>query len=1046
MAAWCMFVTAATGANGPQGSAQNAFVIKTWQTEDGLPENSATAMVQTQDGYLWFGTFNGLVRFDGANFAVFDPGNTPELPSPGVVNLHLDRHDRLWVSTLRGLVVREGNRWRRFDQSATRENEFVRSFAERSNGDLLLTFFNGKILEFTGDQLIELPSPPGEPDSGYLGACDEDGRWWVAQRTFVGTWNGNQWLTGHSVTNIPAPQGSALGLAPARDGGFWLLVGTDLRKYSRGRQVSIRPVADDQEGSLGSISRMTEDSSGNVWIATFDAGLTQVLPDGRIRRWSETNGLAYKDVRFVFEDREKNVWVGTSGGGLQRFRPRRFQSFGYTQGEAARVVYSVAAGPDGSVWATTFGQGLFRWGPETGFSRTKPPSFADHYLHFTSVLADRKGRTWVGVYDDGLIAFGAGYDRHFTAPEIGGAIVNALFEDSRGRIWISAGPGLAVFDDSRIEIYDGKNGLPPGNVCAMAEDATGALWVSNQESVFRLNSGRFEEVSAGRPARGVTCLKGDRDGTMWMGSLDQGLLRWRAETLVIIDAHAGLPARGIHGVLEDARGNFWMASDRGVVRAARSTLSAVADGNLAKVSCQLLDLGDGLPSVECPAQRQPVCARDARGRLWFATAKGVAFTDPDSFELNSVPPPVSIEAIEYLVPSKSPSADRLEPRRITAPFAEHLKLPAGSREIAIHYTAASFAAPDKVRFQVKFEGEGFDWHSGEGTRVEHFHAPPPGDYVFRVRAANNDGVWNETGTSLAFTVLPYYWQTWWFRLTTALLLVGSGVLVAWMQSRSRVLRALERERVASEIQELREKLAHSNRVSSMGQLASALAHELSQPLGAILRNAEAGELLLDQAPPDLPEVRAILNDIRQDDQRAAGVIDRMRGLLKRGKVERIQLSLLDLFREVETLTRPEALQRKVQVRIDVLTDLPPVLGDRVQVGQVLLNLVLNSMDAMNDVPPENRTLIIQARRAEEHMIEVSVRDSGPGIPAENLRRLFEPFFTTKPHGMGIGLAICRTIIETHGGRLRAENNPGAGACFSFSLPEAGSTEHGPAEK
>lgn len=1038
--AWCLGMSGVLAAESSRRWERTPYVIKTWQTEDGLPENSATAMVQTRDGYLWFGTFNGLVRFDGVRFEVWNRVNTPELPSEGIVSLHLDRHDRLWVSTLRGLVVREGNQWRRVALPTPDESEFVRTFSERPNGDLLLTLVQGTILEYSGGRLTQLPSPPGEPNMGYFGGCAEDGRWWVAQRTFVGTWEGTQWQAVQSVTNIPGPAKSAFGMAPARNGGLWLLVANQLQKIVNGRPVTTVVIPDDPQDTLGSISQITEDSAGTIWIATFDAGLTQILLDGTVRRWNQANGLAYKDVRFVFEDREKNLWIGTSGGGLQRFRPRRFQAYGYTEGGGARLVYSVSGGPDGSVWAGTFGQGLFRWSPEAGFGRFHPPSWAKNNLHFTSVLADRKGRTWVGVYDDGLIVFGASEDRHFQPSEIGGPTVASLFEDSRGRIWISAGSGLAVYDEGRITLLGTKEGLPAGTVGALSEGPAGTIWVANQGGVFQWREGRFEELKSGSAVQGVMSLKNDTDGTLWMGTRDQGLLRWRDGVWSTLDESVGLPVRGIYGILEDASGYFWMASNRGVMRVSRRQLTEVAEGILPTLSGQLLDLGDGLPSVECAAQGQPVCARDINGNLWFATTKGVAVTNPEEFEANPVPPPVVIEALDYVVPSRHRTSEGFEPRRITAPFPQPLELPAGSREIAIHYTANSFATPEKVHFQVKLAGDDSGWRRGVGSRVERLYELRPRPYEFHVRAANNDGVWNETGTQLAFTVLPFYWQTWWFRLSFALLLVGSGALAAGMYSRSRVLRALEREQAAVEIQGLREKLAHSNRVSSMGQLASALAHELSQPLGAILRNAEAGELLLGQSRPDLTEVRAILGDIREDDQRAAGVIDRMRGLLKQGRVERLPLALPDLVQEVVALTRREALQRKIQVQTEVPSDLPLVPGDRIQIQQVLLNLVLNSMDAMNEVPPERRVLVIQARRTQETMVEVSVRDSGPGIPEANLSKVFEPFFSTKQNGMGIGLMICRTIVESHGGSLRAENNSGPGACFTFSLPGAETVE------
>ena len=239
-----------------------------------------------------------------------------------------------------------------------------------------------------------------------------------------------------------------------------------------------------------------------------------------------------------------------------------------------------------------------------------------------------------------------------------------------------------------------------------------------------------------------------------------------------------------------------------------------------------------------------------------------------------------------------------------------------------------------------------------------------------------------------------------------------------------------------ELQQLRKQLAHASRVSMMGQLASALAHELSQPLGAILRNTEAAELFLEHDPPDLDELRAILADIRHDDQRAGNVIDRLRALLKRRNFTPRALSVSDELANVVTLARSDSSTRRVQMEIDMAPDLPTVLADPVHLQQVLLNLILNAMDAVEDVAAARRKVTVRAQRHGAGEIEVAVEDSGPGIAPEGLGRLFEPFFTTKANGMGIGLSISRTIIEAHGGRIWAENNAGEGATFRFTLPLA----------
>jgi len=247
-----------------------------------------------------------------------------------------------------------------------------------------------------------------------------------------------------------------------------------------------------------------------------------------------------------------------------------------------------------------------------------------------------------------------------------------------------------------------------------------------------------------------------------------------------------------------------------------------------------------------------------------------------------------------------------------------------------------------------------------------------------------------------------------------------------------------RQRRLAEIEVLnqRTELAHVSRVSTMGQLSSALAHELNQPLGAILRNAEAGELFLQKEKPDLDEIRAILADIRKDDERAGNVINRMRSLLKRRSLESDPLDLQGLIEETVTLARPDAISRRMHISVRISPELPLVLGDRVHLQQVLLNLMLNGMDAMSACRTADRVLSIVARMAGDGDVEVVVKDRGTGIPADKVERVFEAFFTTKNEGMGMGLAISRTIIEAHGGKIRAENNPDKGAAFIFTLKPA----------
>jgi PAS domain S-box-containing protein len=245
-----------------------------------------------------------------------------------------------------------------------------------------------------------------------------------------------------------------------------------------------------------------------------------------------------------------------------------------------------------------------------------------------------------------------------------------------------------------------------------------------------------------------------------------------------------------------------------------------------------------------------------------------------------------------------------------------------------------------------------------------------------------------------------------------------------------------RKEAEQETQTLRREIAHVDRVSMMGQLASSLAHEINQPLGAILRNAEAAELFMQDESPDLDEIRAILADIRKDDQRAGSVIDRMRGLLKRQNLDKKLVEVGDLVGGVAVLVHSDAASRHIKLELAVADHLPLVLGDMVHLQQVLLNLMVNGMDALDGANGEDRRIRVSAALDGPKTVEIAVSDSGPGIPTDKLQHIFDPFFTTKPYGMGMGLAISRTIVEAHNGRLWAENQNGGGASFRFTLPVA----------
>lgn len=301
--------------------------------------------------------------------------------------------------------------------------------------------------------------------------------------------------------------------------------------------------------------------------------------------------------------------------------------------------------------------------------------------------------------------------------------------------------------------------------------------------------------------------------------------------------------------------------------------------------------------------------------------------------------------------------------------------------------------------------------------------------------------WNIKSSRLPEDVVVRYRpQTLWGQHRILILLVGAGLLLQAMTIVALLLQRRQQRTAEAEIERQRTELAHVTRVSTMGQLASALTHELNQPLGAILRNAEAAELYLQSDPPNLEEVKAILTDIRRDDRRAGNVIDRMRALYKRRSMDLAPLDLREMVEDTIALTRADAEARQVKLMVHVAAQLPEAQGDRVHLQQVLLNLILNGMDAMADVPRSCRSLSVRVMETKNNNVQVEVSDQGTGMAPDVAARIFEPFFTTKPNGMGMGLAISQTIIEAHGGEIWVESKANQGTTFRFILPQAGGSK------
>ena len=831
---------------------------------------------------------------------------------------------------------------------------------------------------------------------------DEDNDWWVVQNEFIGWWDGHQWIQMVPDCELVGVERECVACAAAREGGLWVLIGADLHRFAHGTRVAKRSLSAPPGGVWG----MSEDIHGNVWMASYRAGVYQLPPDGPPRQWTEFDGTTHGAFRFVFEDRERNLWLGTSGRGLIRLAARRFHDFGTGDALSTRVT-SVTLAPAGGLWVATYGQGLFRL-DETGLHAAPLRELHEEGYVIQSVLGDRQGRTWIGLYDEGLYTLDRTGLGLVPAGDLAGRNMIALFEDSRGRIWASGGTRMAVIDEHTARVFGPDDGLPESGVVCFAEDRDQVIWLSNLAGVFRVLDDRVVELrdAEGRSIRDVACLKSDADGTMWMGSTKTALLRWREGTLSAIGSDNGLPVEEVLGILDDGRGYFWMASNRGVARIARKELEAVADASASWLNCQLFNSADGLPTMECSGLRQPVCVRDASGRLWFATMKGVGMVDPARFSLNTIPPPVHVEKIAYHVPSDNAGDHGRVNRIVSAPFTSPLELPPGSRGVEIHYTALSLTAPEKVRFQVQLEGVDPTWREVGNRRVAFYDAPRADRYLFRVRASNGDGVWNYDGAGVEFVVLPFFWETGWFRALA--FMAACGIVLGWVYHRHLHDKRHQAIQAAFTHQLISRQETERNRVAS--ELHDGLGHNLLLIKGRLA--------LLAKGDRPAADTSGQLEELSADITRAIGEVRAISRALRPGALAQVGLThaLTWMIEELRTATA-----------IEFVTELDNI--DGLLAPEMEINLYRIVQEALNNVIKHASAshVSVEARRSSS-IITLHVQDNGCGFDLRRLRGKDRPSF---------GLTGITERAHLLDGRVDLTSAPGMGTRVTVTVPVQG---------
>ena len=776
---------------------------RVWTTEQGLPQNSARAIVQTRDGHLWLGTQEGLVRFDGVRFTVFDEKNTPAFKDQYVQSLHEDRAGALWIGTRGGLVRYRDDAFTPFDASSGLPNSVVRSLYEDQGGRLWVGTDAG-VVRLEGDRFVV---PPGLDTQPFvvMAIAEADGALWL------GT-DGNGLLrVADAVDKYTVKEGlssdQVRALYTGRDGTLWIGTRAGLDRWKGGQLTHQAPPA----GVWDAVGAIEEDGNGNLWVGTRGQGLAR-LTNGMWRTFGPKDGLTGDVVLALFEDREGSLWIGTESAGLNRLQDVKFASFGKPEGLAHENMGPITEDRQGDIWMGSFGGGLHRFRNRQFRAFTTQDGLSSNLV--VSLLEDRTGALWVGTDGGGVNLFRNGAFRAYrTRDGLPSDRVIALAEGREGSLWIGTyGGGVARLKEGRFTLFGSGQGLSSDLVFALTVDASGRLWVGTDGGGLNvLENGRFKVYTTeqGLPHNTVYRVYQDGSGTLWIGT-SGGLSCLRQGKLSSITHRHGLFQDGIFQVLEDDQGRLWMSGNKGIFYVDKKALEDFADGRITSVVSVSFGTSDGMRTVECNGAAQPAGWKARDGSLWFPTTRGAVRVDPAHMPTNQLPPPVSIEEV---------AIDRhpYDPRGAAV-------VPPGRGEIEIHYTGLSFLEPEKVRFKYRLEGFDQGWVDPGTRRVAYYTNIPPGPYHFRVAAANNDGVWNEEGASFAFELKPHFYEARWFYalcVVGILLLAGAGyeLRVGQLAARERKLNQVVSERTR-ELEQANQMLARFSYLDAVTGIAN----------------------------------------------------------------------------------------------------------------------------------------------------------------------------------------------------------------------------------
>ena len=934
-----------------------------WSSENGLPQNSVHQILQTHDGYLWIATEGGVARFNGVQFTVFNQESEPAFTSNDTCCLAEDRSGVLWIGTSDGILRYAGGVFRRYTTADGLPSPVIQSLVATGDGfPFVLT--SGGLARYDGRKFTTL-----EVSATAIGSGPDNDLWFA---TATGLFRYNRGDL--RALPVPRPPKEPIeGLGSLDDGSQWVRTRTAFFLWTQGH---LHAWHTGQELPGTRVQSFLADSRGILWVGT-DQGLVALstASGATNARLQIEPAIGPTSILTIFEDREHNLWVGTDTTGLHILRQQKFRTL---PSLSSYSITAITQTVDGTMWLGTKGDGLFQYlGTQTRHLSTKDGLISDVIL---TLAPDRDGSLWIGTPDGLNHLRGEKLEPYTSAEGLPDDFIRSLYADRDGSLWVGTRRGLAHWQNGKFAVLSRADGLPSDLIGAMLRPSSNDLWVGTLDGLARISDSRVTRFTTAQGLSGdvITSLLEDaNEHTLWVGTKENGLSRSSGDGFLPI--HAEDLAREIDSILEDGRGYLWLTSSHGIMRVSASELLACGGAPTCTPHIATYSSSDGMPTEEMSSNGHPGAWKAVDGRLWFATRKGVAIVDPTNLRENHTPPPVVVERFTVDdVGVKHAGTEAI--------------IPPGHTKYGFEYAALSYVSPSRVRYRYILEGFDKQWTQAGSRRTAYYTNLPPRRYRFRVQAANEDGIWNESGAEVGFIIKPRFYRTLWFSGVATLLLVG--IIFAIYRMRVRAIRSqfdailAERTRIAREIHD----------TLAQGFVGVSVQLELTAHLLAQSRLDEASQQ-----------------------------VDRTRNLVREGLAD-ARRSIWDLRAAGTQATLPTRLTHlleqsatghlKTEINIGgIYRALPPVLEN--EVVRIAQEAVANA------IRHSGASRIWLDLRYHPNELVLRVCDNGCGFQAT------DPTLPAKGH---FGLQGMRERADQIGGTLNVESSPENGTTVTLRVP------------